>query len=171
MKLVPRSLPSPAMVLSIVALFIAIGGSAYAVKNASVRSKDIANGAVRGKDIATNTVKGKNVRETSLSIPCPAGATKVVGVCFEAAPSAAPTTWKAAVDACNTKNGYLPGLAQLRSAVEELANVGQGTEGEWTDSAYEENGNLKAIVVGSAGGFQYRQQDALRPYRCVMPLL
>lgn len=171
MKLVPRSLPSPATVLSLVALFIAIGGSAYAVRNANVKSKDIANGAVRGKDIANNTVKGKNIKETTLAIPCPEGTKKVLGICFEVAPSAAPTTWKDAVDACNTKGGYLPTLAQLRSAVEELANVGQGTEGEWTDSAYEENGNLKAIVVGAAGGFQYRQQDALRPYRCVRPLL
>ncbi|MGI8726707.1 MAG: hypothetical protein ACR2K6_03385 [Solirubrobacterales bacterium] len=74
------------------------------------------------------------------------------------------------MDACDVKGGYLPSPSQLRSAAAELGNVGAGQSAEWTDSSYEENGNLKATVVGGEGSFQYRRQDVLRPYRCIMPL-
>lgn len=54
---------SPAMILSIVALFVALGGSAYAVgvgKN-TVRSPQIVDGAVRTVDVRDNAVNAAKI--------------------------------------------------------------------------------------------------------------
>jgi hypothetical protein len=61
--------PSPALVISTIALFVAIGGVAGALpgKN-SVDSGDIKNNQVRSKDLKDNNVKGVDVRESSLGI-------------------------------------------------------------------------------------------------------
>jgi hypothetical protein len=56
--------PSSAHVISLIALFVALGGSAYAVtagKN-SVKSKSIAKGAVRTSDIANKAVTAKKLK-------------------------------------------------------------------------------------------------------------
>jgi hypothetical protein len=53
-----RRLPSPAMLVAIVALVAALTGSAVALQGKnSVKSNDIAPGAVKGKDIAGEAVK------------------------------------------------------------------------------------------------------------------
>ena len=162
--------PSPALIISLIALFVALGGSAYALKKNSVRSKNIANGAVTGIDIRDGAVKGKHVVEGTLDFACPAATSKVLGLCFESAPSPAPTRWADAIEACREKGGFLPTTSQLVSASAALGNVGTGGESEWVDSAYEENGNQKALTVNATGNIVYRQQDAVRPYRCTMPL-
>lgn len=55
---VSRRLPSPAMVVAVVALVAGLAGSAVALQGKnSVKSNDIAKGAVKGKDIATGAVK------------------------------------------------------------------------------------------------------------------
>ncbi len=53
-----RFVPSPAMVVALTALFLALGGSAYAlvitgksIKNNTVTGSDIRNGSLRGKDV------------------------------------------------------------------------------------------------------------------------
>jgi hypothetical protein len=67
------------MAVALVALFVALGGSSYAVfvpagsvgtkaiKNNSVRTKDIRNRTIRGKDIHRRTVRGGNVARRTLS--------------------------------------------------------------------------------------------------------
>jgi hypothetical protein len=162
--------PAPATLISLIALFVALGGSAYAVKNNSVRSSDIVNGAVTSEDIRKAAVKGKQVNEGSLEFTCRPGTRKLAGLCFDAAPAAAATTWGNAVEACNAKGGYLPTTSQLATAASELANIGTGNDAEWTDSPYEENGNKKAATIAGAGAITYRQQDQLRKYRCVLSL-
>ena len=61
--------PSPAMLVALVALFVALGGSSYAAitlsKN-SVRSKHIKNGQVKRTDIAKNAVISAKVANASL---------------------------------------------------------------------------------------------------------
>ena len=68
-----RFMPSPAMVVALVALFMALGGSAYAlvitgasIKNGSVAGRDIKNRSLTGKDMAGNRVGGKAIKESSL---------------------------------------------------------------------------------------------------------
>jgi hypothetical protein len=59
--------PSPALVIAIVALSVALGGSALALpgKN-SVNSGDIKKGAVKSSDIGDGSIKAKDVADGSL---------------------------------------------------------------------------------------------------------
>ena len=61
--------PSPAMLVALLALFVALGGSSYAAvvlsKN-SVRSKHIAKGAVKRSEIARSAVNSAKVADGSL---------------------------------------------------------------------------------------------------------
>jgi hypothetical protein len=62
-------LPSPALAIAVLALFVAIGGTGYAAlklpKN-SVSSNQIRKGAVKSPDIARNAVTGAKVKRGSL---------------------------------------------------------------------------------------------------------
>ena len=68
--------PSGAMAVSLVALFMSLGGVGYAaatgsidsreIKNNSVRSADLKNNDVRGTDIRTGTVTGSDVKDETL---------------------------------------------------------------------------------------------------------
>ena len=65
-----RSRFSFANVIAIVALFVALGGSAYAVSKApknSVYSSSIKNGQVKISDLARKAVKNKNVAKETLT--------------------------------------------------------------------------------------------------------
>jgi hypothetical protein len=62
-------LPSPALAVALLALFVALGGTGYAALNLprnSVGSKQIRKSAVRNADIASNAVTGAKVRRRSL---------------------------------------------------------------------------------------------------------
>ena len=69
-----ENLPNPSLLISMVALFVALGGVSYAaatigsaeIVNNSVRSKDVKNGDLRGKDLKANTIGGTRVLESSL---------------------------------------------------------------------------------------------------------
>ena len=54
--------PSPAMLVALIALFVAMGGSALAVTAAknSVKSKSIKNGQVKTKDLANAAVNARS---------------------------------------------------------------------------------------------------------------
>lgn len=55
--------PSPALVISILALFIALGGTATALRGKNtVRSDDIAKGQVKSSDIRSDAVLGRHIR-------------------------------------------------------------------------------------------------------------
>lgn len=71
--------PSPAMAVALLALFVALGGTGYAIsslpknsvgdkqlRQGAVTSKKIRDKTIRTSDIATNTVLGRNVRVGTL---------------------------------------------------------------------------------------------------------
>ena len=71
-------------VISLIALFVALGGSAYAIgagsigsrelRNNSVRGVDVRNETLTGGDVARDSLKGADIDETSLRLPAgPAG--------------------------------------------------------------------------------------------------
>jgi hypothetical protein len=69
-----RFLPSPAMVVALTALVMAMGGSAYAlvvnsgsIRNNTIRSVDVRNGGLLGKDMRRDGVGGNAVKESSLA--------------------------------------------------------------------------------------------------------
>ncbi len=77
MRHILRRKPSPAMVVALIALFVAMGGVSYGVatgtidsrelKNNTIRSKDIRNSQVYGKDIRNSTIRSSDVRNNDLT--------------------------------------------------------------------------------------------------------
>lgn len=63
MKRISRLRPSPAMVVALAALFVALGGSAYAL---SITGASIVNGTVRGVDVKNYSLTGKDVKKDGL---------------------------------------------------------------------------------------------------------
>jgi hypothetical protein len=69
-----RFLPSPAMVVAVVALVVSLGGSAYAalvitgknIKNGTVTGKDIRNHSLRGSDVRHDGIGGGSIKESTL---------------------------------------------------------------------------------------------------------
>lgn len=57
------TLPSPSLVISLVALFVALGGSAYAI---TVRGSDILNGSITDADIKNRSLKGTKFQLNSI---------------------------------------------------------------------------------------------------------
>ena len=62
------------MAVALVALFMAMGGSAYAlvvtsgsIKNNTIRSVDVRNNGLTGKDLRRNRVGGRAIKESTLS--------------------------------------------------------------------------------------------------------
>jgi hypothetical protein len=62
------------MAVALLALFMAMGGSAYAlvvtsasIKNNTIRSKDVHNGGLIGKDLRADGVGGRAIKESTLS--------------------------------------------------------------------------------------------------------
>jgi hypothetical protein len=74
MTRIRRLIPSPAMVVALIALFMAMGGSAYAlivtsadIKDNTIRTQDVRNGGLFGKDFRANKVGGRAIKESTLS--------------------------------------------------------------------------------------------------------
>jgi len=99
--------PSPALILSGIALFFALGGVSYGlatgsinsreIKNNSVRSKDVRNNSLRSRDVHNNSLTGRDISEVTLgAVPHAGVADSVDGRNFAAinyrAPAGSPTT-------------------------------------------------------------------------------
>src|SRR3954465_2554685 len=67
-------LPSPAMAISLLALFVALAGTGYAavkingknIKNKTVAGKKLKNRTITGGKLKNNTLAGKQIRESKL---------------------------------------------------------------------------------------------------------
>ena len=73
MARIRRLTPSPAMAVALLALFMAMGGSAYAlvvtsgsIKNNTIRSVDVRNGGLIGKDVRADGLGGRSIKESTL---------------------------------------------------------------------------------------------------------
>ena len=76
MKSILRRRPSPALVISMIALFVSLSGVSYGVatgfidsreiKNNEIRSLDIRNNEVRTRDLRNNEVRGIDIRNSTI---------------------------------------------------------------------------------------------------------
>jgi hypothetical protein len=57
--------PSPALIVSIVALVFAVGGVGYAA--VKITGKDVKNRSLTGKDVKRDSLRGRQIRESSLA--------------------------------------------------------------------------------------------------------
>jgi hypothetical protein len=69
-RVLPRRLPSPAMIVACIALTVALGGTSYAairLPAASVGTKHLKKGAVTGVKVKRNTLTGTQIAESTLA--------------------------------------------------------------------------------------------------------
>lgn len=67
--------PSPALVISLVALFVSLGGVGYAavtitgknVKNSSLTGKDVKNSSLTGSDVKNSSLSGSDIKNNKLT--------------------------------------------------------------------------------------------------------
>lgn len=62
-------LPSPAMVVALVALFVSLGGVSYGVATGSINSREITNNTIRTQDLRNGQVRGRDVRNSTIRGP------------------------------------------------------------------------------------------------------
>jgi len=65
-RILSSTRPSPALVISCIALFASLGGVSYAVATGSIDSREIKDNSVRGKDMRANSVTARELRRRSL---------------------------------------------------------------------------------------------------------
>ncbi len=94
MRTSPKGRPSPALVISIIALVVALGGTSYAafrlpknsvgaaqLKRGAVTGTKLRKGAVSGNKIANNTISSANLNMAALgTVPSAANANSLGGV-------------------------------------------------------------------------------------------
>jgi hypothetical protein len=65
-KFSPTRLPSPALVIACVALFVSLGGVSYGVATGFIDSREIKNNTIRSKDVRNNTLRTFDVRNNEI---------------------------------------------------------------------------------------------------------
>ena len=151
-------------VVAYIALFVSLGGSAYAVtaldKN-SVKSKHIVNGQVKERDT-------RNGHFAPGPKDCPNGTRLVEAACIERTVRPADATYVDAQTACRNAGRRLPSVAELQSL--RLRGVTLGRTGgfpqELTSEIDYTGGDVYAQVVDSSGRTDGWVTTA-QPFRCV----
>jgi hypothetical protein len=172
-----RKLLTYANVMATVAVFLALGGGAYAalhlsknsvgakqLKKNSVTSGKIADGAVSSTKIADGTVSPVDAAP-SLHLNCRSGTAYLQGACIQSQ-SAGAATWSNALTSCLAAGGRLPNPAELVTLVDRGVTNSQA---EWTDTlsnngtdTFAETVNLDGSGVVTLGFIAN-----LHAYRCV----
>lgn len=176
MKSLARLRPTPATLISLIALFVSLGGVSYGVatgyidsreiKNNTIRTKDLRNNEIRGLDIRNSTIQGRDVavssilgediRESTLAqVPSAARAASVDSlrliaartVAQGAAPSILLTHGPLTLTGACTPGGGGP-LAQVRVQSTETGSSADGEEG----SVPSLGAAPQAIAAVTAGG-------------------
>jgi hypothetical protein len=162
-----RAKLSFANVVSVLALFVALGGGAYAA--ATVNSADVVNNSIKSKDVKNNNIKGIDVKERSLAAVCPANAPSLAdNVCYGAqhAGVGAEGDWDVAARQCATENLRLPSIGEALSVTD---SVNTGDTFIWTDEFGTEAATRILIRTNDAGFSRIASgpKAGPRPYRCV----
>jgi hypothetical protein len=156
-----------ANVMATIALFVALGGGAYAAATAkknSVTSKSVKNGSIQGVDVGKDTLTGDNINESSLNVlpTCPSGTTKAAGICFESTERGAQGL-DGAMTTCGQANRYLPTLAELRTlhAVAGVSVFGEQASDIASDTSHSALGTDSGLAISNDTSFG-------RAFRCAV---
>ncbi len=126
---------SPPLLVAVLALVLAAGGTGYAagkitsrqIQDGTIQGRDVRNGTLTGLDVKDGTIQGREIRNGTLtgldvkagSIPrakldraCAAAEVRVFGGCVRSAASG-PSSYQAALDDCNQRDGRLPTTAEI----------------------------------------------------------
>lgn len=125
-----RTRLSPSFVVMVLALLLVAGGAGYAAGR--ITSAQIQDGTIQGRDIKNGTIP-----RVKLNKGCKGNEVRAFGGCVTKA-SRGPSSFQAAMDDCNQRNGRLPSLAELRWIG---AHAGQFAWANGTANQYEFSGD------------------------------
>jgi hypothetical protein len=63
---IPRRRPSAALIVACCSLFVALGGTSYAVATGTIGSQEIRDGSIKDVDVASHTLRGNKVAPDAL---------------------------------------------------------------------------------------------------------
>jgi hypothetical protein len=143
-----------ANVMSVIAVFIALGGGAYAAKK--LNGKKIANNSIPAKKLKKNVLKNLD--------KCPSNAPdKTEGICY--GPLQGATDWDTANLACAGQKLRLPTIGEglLVANKTSAPNI-------WTDEVTELSAGSQRAFVKAGPGNQIFSGGAAGPhaYRCIL---
>jgi hypothetical protein len=135
----PHHRLTPSLLLVVAALVLASGGVGYAA--GQITSNDIRDDTIQSRDIRDGTIGGRDVgigsiQRNRLNKSCAAGESKVFGGCVRRVATGS-SSFQAAIDDCNRRNGRLP-------TTSELMWIASHAEYTWADgnpSQYEFTGD------------------------------
>jgi hypothetical protein len=58
-----RRRPSPALIISCVALFLSLGGVSYGLATGSIGTREIKDGTIRSADVRNDELRGRDIRD------------------------------------------------------------------------------------------------------------
>lgn len=190
MKTFLRYRPSPAMLIALLALGVALGGTAYAAtkingKNIALRTlpgKALKKKSVGSLEVVRKSLSGKHIKDggltgtqidssytSSLKLKCPAGTAQLSGGCIETS-SRGPEAFVNAAATCRNAGRRLPSPGELVAAAGN-SGINLSATFELTSTAYL-NGAAQVVtgVDNSSTVTAIPIADATHAFRCVAPL-
>jgi hypothetical protein len=187
---------SYANVMATLAMFIALGGSAYAAL--SITGRNVKNGSLTYRDLKRNTLGGTRIKEARLGkvprarnadrlnglsaarllVRCPADTVPLASACVEKTARGAGAYRKAVFDCALVDNRRTPGrrlpthaeLQAGRGGPIQLTSGGELTSHVYPSGASEaDEGTLNVLYVTQQGfvGTVSNKADAAKAFRCV----
>jgi hypothetical protein len=159
-----RYRPSPAMVVALIALFVALGGVSYGVATGSIDSREIKNNTVRGKDIRNRTIRFRDVA-------CPGGTRRYQVGCFESNVRGS-NNWANASDTCGTSNRRLPSASELHTFRLQpgIVLAGDGAAFELSSNVHTDGAVQYYIGIRDDGAIARIPLGTASAFRCVTQL-
>ena len=168
-----RYIPSPAMLVALVALFVALGGAAYAavtlpgnsvrsatIKNGEVKAGDMAASAVTRAKIANNAVNSAKVLNGSIGNADISGiaAAKITGKVVSAGAADTATNAINATNAANAANAASAASAANADKLDNLDSTAFQPKVRWAliDSAgtiVSQSGGISVATTTGSGGY------------------
>ena len=164
MKQIPkRSRPSPALILSVIALALALGGTTYAATQ--LGQNTVGTFQLRQGAVTTSKIRDGAVTLSKLNHPGCVGDTITVGPgCVETS-LRGPAGYSAAVAACAALGGRLPFIAEL-TAIQALGQP-LGSPELVADVRVIDGRFRQTVLFDSGRDTATEQIDTSHRYRCV----
>jgi hypothetical protein len=179
MKYLMKARPSPAMIVALIALFVALSGTAVALNGSNtVQSDDLGPGAqVRAEDVATNAIgsgkvvneslTGADVKNQSGVDTCVAGTVRLGQLCVRGENQA--NDWLSAGLHCANLDLRLPSVGEALelATTHDIPNADDG-EYFWTETRYEgPDGFSYAQIVADSPAIANAEIHGSRETVCV----
>ena len=163
-----------ANVMATVAVFLALGGGAYAaatigssdIQRDAIKSRHVDPGEILSSDVARDALRGKDIEEKSLDgvLGCPDGLERAADVCFEEDPNP-DAGFEEALNTCAARERRLPTLAE-GILLERIAEPDLYWTQEVDTQGTNDKSDDEAILVGEDDYFVQGVSETF-PYTCV----